>query len=212
MREVYVSTDVETDGPIPGENSMLSLGCAAYLDDKSLIGTFSVNLEPLPGAKQHPRTMEWWSAHPEAWEACRTESIPAELGMERFVEWIEELPGQPVFVAYPASFDFMFVYWYLMRFVGRSPFGHSALDIRSYTMAALRTRWQCSRKQYMPRRWFSERVHSHRSLDDAIEQGALFCNMLSEQLQDRDRTPASALLSPEDEYERLLHFDDLPCP
>lgn len=32
--EIYVSTDIEADGPIPGQNSMLSFGSAAYTDDK----------------------------------------------------------------------------------------------------------------------------------------------------------------------------------
>ncbi len=54
MREIYVSTDVETDGPIPGPHSMLSIGSAAFLADKSLVGTFTANLETLPGATGHP--------------------------------------------------------------------------------------------------------------------------------------------------------------
>jgi len=32
----------------------------------------------------------------------------------------------------------------------------------------------------MPRRWFDKLPHTHVALDDAIEQGALFCNMLAE--------------------------------
>ena len=35
IEEIYVSTDVEADGPIPGQNSMLSFGSAAYLADKN---------------------------------------------------------------------------------------------------------------------------------------------------------------------------------
>ena len=35
MAEIYVSTDVETDGPIPGPHSMLSLASAAYRPDKT---------------------------------------------------------------------------------------------------------------------------------------------------------------------------------
>ena len=58
-KEIYVSTDVETDGPIPGPHSMLSLGSAAYLPDKTLVSTFSAILELPPGASGHPRTMEW---------------------------------------------------------------------------------------------------------------------------------------------------------
>ena len=30
MPEIYISTDVEADGPIPGPHSMLSFGSAAY--------------------------------------------------------------------------------------------------------------------------------------------------------------------------------------
>lgn len=44
MAEIYVSTDVETDGPIPGPHSMLSFGSAACLADKTLVSTFTVNL------------------------------------------------------------------------------------------------------------------------------------------------------------------------
>nr|MDQ5835718.1 exonuclease [Acidobacteriota bacterium] len=55
--EIYVSTDVETDGPIPGVYSMLSIGSAAYLPDKTFLGGFTANLETLPGASQHPDTM-----------------------------------------------------------------------------------------------------------------------------------------------------------
>ena len=50
MNEIYVSTDVEADGPIPGPHSMLSVASAAYRPDKSVVATFSVNLETLPGA------------------------------------------------------------------------------------------------------------------------------------------------------------------
>jgi hypothetical protein len=49
MEEIYASTDVETDGPIPGPYSMLSLGSAAYRADKTLLSTISPNLETLPG-------------------------------------------------------------------------------------------------------------------------------------------------------------------
>jgi hypothetical protein len=58
--EIYVSTDVETDGPIPGPHSMLSFASAAYLADKTLVSTFSANLETLEGATGHPDTMKWW--------------------------------------------------------------------------------------------------------------------------------------------------------
>ena len=180
MSEIYISTDVETDGPIPGPHSMLSFGSAAYTPDKQLVSTFSVNLETLAGASAHPKTAEWWASQPEAWAACRTNLETPEHAMPRYVSWIKSLKGKPVFVAYPAGFDFLFVYWYLMRFAGESPFSHSALDMKSFAMALLKTDYRESTKRNMPKHWFDKFPHTHIALDDAIEQGALFCNMLKQ--------------------------------
>lgn len=99
--------------------------------------------------------------------------------MPEYVTWLKALPGRAVFVAYPAAYDFMFVYWYLIRFAGESPFSHSALDIKSYAMALLGKEYRESTKRNMPREWFDNLPHTHVALDGAIDQGALFCNMLA---------------------------------
>jgi hypothetical protein len=182
MSEIYISTDVETDGPIPGPHSMLSFGSAAYTADKVLVSTFSANLNPLEGASAHPKTAEWWATQPEAWAACRTDLEEPGPAMIRYVSWLKTLKGKPVFVAYPAGFDFLFVYWYLMRFTGESPFSHSALDMKSYAMALLKIGYRDSTKRNMPKQWFDAMPHTHVALDDAVEQGALFCNMLKHNL------------------------------
>jgi hypothetical protein len=176
--EVYVSTDVEADGPIPGPHSMLSFASAAYLIDKTLVDTFYATLETLPGASGHSATMRWWKKHPQAWEASRKNPRLPEIVMPEYVQWLKKLPGKPVFVAYPAAYDFMFVYWYLIRFSGESPFSHSALDIKTLAMAILGKEYRQSTKRNMPKEWFDPIKHTHIALDDAIEQGLLFCNML----------------------------------
>jgi hypothetical protein len=181
MSEIYVSTDVETDGPIPGPHSLLSFASAAYRADKTLVSTFAVNLETLPGAAGHPSTMAWWKENPEAWAAARTDPQDPAEALPRYVRWVKALPGRPVFVAYPAGFDFLFVYWYLIRFARESPFSFSALDIKTYAMALLQCEYRDAVKRNMPKRWFDPLPHSHQALDDALEQGALFCNMLAEQ-------------------------------
>jgi 3' exoribonuclease, RNase T-like len=182
MNEIYVSTDVETDGPIPAINSMLSFGSAAYLADKTLVSTFTANLETLPDATGDPKTMDWWQTQPEAWEACRQNLQSPETAMKNYLAWLKGLPGKPVFVSYPVAFDFMFVYWYLIRFAGESPFSHSALAIKTYAMAVMKKGYRDSVKRNMPHRWFDKLPHTHQALDDALEQGALFCNILKEHL------------------------------
>jgi hypothetical protein len=178
--EIYVSTDVEADGPIPGPYSMLSLGSAAFRVDGSLAGTFSANLKTLDGATEHPKTMAWWAGRPEARKACRENPREVREAIEEYAAWLEGLPGRPVFVGYSAAYDFAFVYWYLIRFAGRSPFSFSALDIKTLAMVVLGTDYHATTKKAMPRRWFGEASHRHVALADAIEQGQLFCNLLAE--------------------------------
>jgi hypothetical protein len=178
--EVYVSTDVETDGPIPGPHSMLSFASAAFLADQTPVGTVAANLHLLPGAAGDERTMAWWRENPEAWDASRRDLRDPADAVRDYLAWLESLPGKPVFVGYPATFDFLFVYWYLIRFAGRSPFSFAALDIKSYAMATLGRPFRECTKRNMPRAWFDHVPHTHVALDDAIEQGRLFCNMLAD--------------------------------
>jgi hypothetical protein len=189
MSEIYVSTDVEVDGPIPGPHSMLSFGSAAFTADGTLIATFTANLETLPGAEGNAETMAWWAQRPEAWQACRRDVRDPAAAMNEYVAWLDALPGAPVFVGYPAAFDFMFVYWYLIRFTGRSPFSFSAIDIKTIAMMMMGTEYRRSTKKNMPRRWFGESPHTHVALDDAIEQGMLFCTMLAEIRRSANHTP-----------------------
>src|SRR5207302_10075811 len=156
MSEIYVSTDVETDGPIPGPHSMLSFASAAYRADKTMVSTFSADLKTLQGAAPSPVTMDWWNEHRDAYEATRRNQLDPAEAMRRYVFWLKGLPGRPVFVGYPASFDFLFVYWYLIRFAGESPFSFSALDIKTYAMALLKCDYRDAVKRNMPKHWFDD--------------------------------------------------------
>jgi hypothetical protein len=179
--EIYISTDIEADGPIPGPYSMLSFASAAYSADKTLLSTYSANLETLPDAGTHPKTMEWWKQFPDAWAACRREPRAPEAVMREYLAWLQSLSGQMVFVGWPATWDFMWIYWYLVRFTGERPFREVALDVRSYAMGMRKSEFRQTSRTYLPKRWFDEGLpHTHVALDDALEQGALFCNMLAE--------------------------------
>jgi hypothetical protein len=186
VTEVYFSIDIEADGPIPGVNNMLSLGAAAFAEDGEMLSTFSVNLETLEGATSDPDTMEWWTRQPAAWLACRKDLERPEDGIRCFVSWVQQVcvirPGtpKPVFVGYPAGFDFTFVYWYLIKFMGpgKSPFSFAALDIKSFAMAVMGCRFRDVGKRMMKAFMPKDLPHTHVAVDDAIEQGHLFMNLL----------------------------------
>jgi hypothetical protein len=176
--EIYVSTDIEADGPIPGPHSMLSFASVALRRDKSVVAEFTVNLLPLPGAKPHPRTMLWWEKFPAALATARENPQDPSEALPRYVKWLRRLPGRIVMLGQPAAFDFMWIYWYLQRFCDESPFGHSALDAKTYAMALLKKPYRDCVKHALPKEWSDDLPHTHVALDDARDQGAMFINML----------------------------------
>lgn len=176
--EIYVSTDVEADGPIPGPHSMLSFASVAMRLDKSVVSEFTVNLLPLPGAKPHPRTMLWWENFPAALAMARENPEDPAEAFPRYVKWLRQLPGRIVMLGQPAAFDFMWIYWYLQRFCGESPFGHSALDAKTYAMALLKKPYRDCVRGALPEEWADDLPTTHVASDDARAQGAMFINML----------------------------------
>jgi hypothetical protein len=178
VEEIYVATDIESDGPSPGHYSMLSLGSVAFRLNKSIIGTFERNLELLPGARQCPRTMEFWKSQPEAWAACRSNLVAPADAMRDYSQWLLGLGAKPVMVAHPVGFDYTFVHWYLYEFTGDSPFWPAGLDLASYAMAVMRRPFTESHRPFMPKEWINADLpQTHKALDDALGHAMVFCNL-----------------------------------
>lgn len=183
--DIYISADVETDGPIPGPYSMLSFGLAVagrfdgerFERSDPAAQTFYVEIKPISDVFQmeamrvnqldRDKLTEVGHEPPEAMEAARL--------------WIRSVAGgdHPVLVAYPVAFDWSFLYWYFIRFGEDSPFGYSGcLDIRTLYQAKAHEVHDRSGKRFMPSRLRARGPHTHNALDDAIEQAELFANVM----------------------------------
>ena len=184
--ETYVSVDIEADGSIPGINSMLSLGAAAFqLPSRTPIATFEINLTPLPTATADPDTMKWWASQEEAWEYVNQNRRDPAEAMQEFAAWTKGLPGKPAMVCYPA-WDFMWVYWYLWHFTGTRPYGLGCLDIKTLAMSQMKRPLRQCVKRNMPKFWFQGTPrHSHKALEDALGQGIMFVNIMNDMLGER---------------------------
>lgn len=195
-KEIYVSVDIEADGPIPGAFSMLNFGAAAFeLGNEKPLATFEVNLSPLEGASQDPTTMEFWGRNPEAWAYVTKDPIPASQAIDQFQQWLKSLPGNPVLVTYP-SWDYMWIRWYHVRFLGHTAaqtLGLAALDVKTLAMAAMKhPTFKNTSKRTMSKNhpeWFTGHPpHDHTGLSDAIGQGILFLRIM-ETLEGGDALP-----------------------
>jgi DNA polymerase III epsilon subunit-like protein len=96
--------------------------------------------------------------------------------MARLADWLGEVARdrRPVFVGFNAPFDWMFVADYFWRFLGRNPFGISALDLKSYYMGREAIeRWELTRRVFVDERLGLPADHNHNALDDARGQARL---------------------------------------
>ena len=84
-----------------------------------------------------------------------------------------------MFVGFNAPFDWMFVADYFWRYLGRNPFGVSALDLKSMYMGLSGTgRWADTRKVHISERLDINLEPTHNALDDARDQARLARELL----------------------------------
>lgn len=197
-RDVYISIDVEADGPIPGPTgwgySMLSLGaCIAgwlqtgegFVAVPPESDTFYVELRPISDdvIPQALAVCEGALSMPRS--ALLEHGAEPRVAMRNFVEWVETVEqkhsGGAVAVGWPSSWDFgTWVFWYLQRFVGSSPFRHGQhRDIRDVLAARQGVPIRGLSKRSLPESLHPTRRHNHNALDDALEQAELFANVMA---------------------------------
>lgn len=117
--------DVESDGPIPGDYSMISFG--AVIVDQDLDKTFYGQLKPIS---------EKWI--PEALAVSgftRAEVLEFDepnIVMENFSGWLNEnCKNRPLFFSDNNGFDWQFINWYFIHFLEKNPFGFSSTNLGS---------------------------------------------------------------------------------
>jgi DNA polymerase III epsilon subunit-like protein len=175
-REAYICVDVETIGPIPGDYSMLSLGACTIFDPQK---TFYIELQPI----NQNAIAESAAIHKLSLKRLQVEGTAPSEAMSRFEDWLinEAAPEQqPLFVAFNAAFDWMFVNYYFYHFLGHNPFGHTAIDIKAFYMGMAKTPWSRTAWRYISPEYKTEPHLTHHALQDALDQASIFRQMLKE--------------------------------
>jgi ribonuclease T len=93
---------------------------------------------------------------------------------------------RPIFAAFNAPFDWMFVNDYFHRHLGYNPFGHSALDIKALYMGIRKTSWADTTYNKIIQSLGLNTPLLHHALDDAIQQAVLLNVLLKELEGERD--------------------------
>lgn len=168
--EIFISVDIETSGPIPGEFSLLTIGACEIFNPEN---TFSISLKPIT-AKFDPEALAVTGLSLEHLQREGTSVIEA---MAKFRDWIVNSVGDngtPVFVGFNAAFDWSFVNYYFHQFLNENPFGFAALDIKSMYMGAFNSSWQQTKSSQMAQVLTPTLTADHEALKDSQYQAELF--------------------------------------
>ena len=150
----YIMVDIESDGPIPGDYSMISFG--AVLVNETLDKTFYGKLKPISD-NYLPEALAV-SGH------SRNDTLsfddPQKV-MQDFKQWLNGVSIEKlVFISDNNGYDWMFICWYFHHFTGSNPFGHSSQNLGSLYKGIVKDTFQNFKH-------LRKTAHTHNPLDDA---------------------------------------------
>ena len=151
----YIMVDIESDGPIPGDYSMVCFG--AVVVEPGLGRTFYGRVRPI-SEKFIPEALavsgfsrEETVAFPEAAEV-----------MQEFGNWLKGISRERLlFVADNNGFDWQFINWYFHHFTGGNPFGFSSTNLGSLYKGMVKDTFQTFKH-------LRRTSHTHHPVDDAL--------------------------------------------
>ena len=147
--------DVESDGSIPGDYSMISFG--AVLVTPALDKSFYGKLRPIS---------EKWIPQALAVSGFSREEVlqfddPSKV-MADFRDWLEDnASSRPMFVSDNNGFDWQFINWYFHHFLGENPFGFSSTNLGSLYKGLVRD-------MFTNFKHLRTSKHTHHPVDDAM--------------------------------------------
>ncbi|MBS0263437.1 MAG: exonuclease [Planctomycetes bacterium] len=150
----WVMVDIEADGPIPGDYSMVCFG--AVIVEPGLQRTFYGQLRPISD-RFEPAALavsgfsrEQTLAFPE----------PAPV-MAAFRDWLAaECAGRCKFISDNNGFDWQFINWYFHHFQGENPFGFSSTNLGSLYKGLVKD-------MFVNFKHLRKTRHTHHPVDDA---------------------------------------------
>jgi len=160
----FIMVDIESDGPIPGDYSMICFG--AVLVNEHLTETFYAQLKPISD-----------NYIPESLAISgfsRSETLKFDdpkIVMLNFENWINKVSKQPIFISDNNGFDWMFICWYFHHFLGKNPFGYSSQNLGSFYKGVVKNYFQNFKH-------LRKTAHTHNPVDDAKGNAEAFLQII----------------------------------
>lgn len=182
--EVAISFDVEADGPTPGINNIIELGCVVIemntekSFDDCVVEKKNWCLQSQKGCQPCKRTMaEFWNkpANAPLYARIQREARPTEEVACEFYYWWRNLTltyKRVYFVAKPAAYDWQWIHNLVCRFVPERTVWPFKADCISSALLCLQDIYGPDYVKMVTTR--SDFPHTHQATDDALEQGYMW--------------------------------------
>jgi hypothetical protein len=159
--------DVEADGPIPGDYSMVCFG--AVIVEPGFSRTFYGRLKPISD--------DWIPDALKVSGFTREETLafddPKSV-MDSFAQWLKENCGQrKFFISDNNGFDWQFINWYFHHFTGKNPFGFSSQNLGSLYKGLTKDTFKTFKH-------LRKTKHTHNPVDDARGNAEALLHMKQE--------------------------------
>ena len=149
-----IMVDIESDGPIPHDYSMISFG--AVVVDQALDKTCYGQLKP-SSDKWIPEALAVSGVSRE--QTLEFDDPP--LVMHQFSDWLKQVcTSKPIFFSDNNGFDWQFINWYFIHFLGYNPFGFSSTNLGSLYKGM-------QRDMFVNFKHLRKTKHTHHPVDDA---------------------------------------------
>lgn len=150
----YVMVDVESDGPIPGDFSMVCFG--AVVVEPGLQRSFYGRLRPIS---------ERWAPDALKVSGFTREQVlnfdEPRVVMGQFAAWLSELRARRlIFISDNNGYDWQFINWYFHHFIGKNPFGFSSQNLGSLYKGL-------AKDTFATFKHLRRTAHTHHPVDDA---------------------------------------------
>lgn len=157
--------DIEADGPIPGDYSMVSFG--AIIVEPSLSRKFYGQLKPISD-KWEPEALTVSGFTRE--ETLKFDDPKVVMGS--FDKWLaENSQGRPLFISDNNGFDWQFINWYFHHFIGKNSFGHSSMNLGSFYKGLVKD-------TTLNFKHLRKTKHTHHPVDDARGNAEAFLELI----------------------------------
>lgn len=167
---MWVVVDVEADGQIPGDYSMVSFGAVIINKNRTIGKSFYGKLKPISD--------KWIPSALKISGFSREETLnfpEAKNTMIKFQTWLKEneTNRSPMFCSDNNGFDWQFINWYFWHFLGENPFGFSSTNLGSFYKG-------CIKNMYKNFKHLRKTKHTHNPVNDATGNAEAFLTIINQ--------------------------------